>query len=103
MNNRRVTYNGIEYANNLEEHLENPYPIYVFCTNHRGTVMFCSKIKVYSVIITSGSDVVMHLVPVPAGLQIGDYTVPSNGMFDIVSQKFYGNSGKGEFEFGTDY
>ena len=103
MNNRRVTYNGIEHRKNLEEHLENPYPIYVFCTNHRGTVMFCSNIKVYSVIITSGSDVVMHLVPVPAGLQIGDYTVPSNGMFDIVSQKFYGNSGKGEFEFGTDY
>ena len=103
MNNRRVTYNGIEHRKNLEEHLENPYPIYVFCTNHRGTVMFCSKIKVYSVIITSGSDVVMHLVPVPAGLQIGDYTVPSNGMFDIVSQKFYGNSGTGEFEFGTDY
>ena len=103
MNNRRVTYNGIEHRKNLEEHLENPYPIYVFCTNHRGTVMFCSTIKVYSVIITSGSDVVMHLVPVPAGLQIGDYTVPSNGMFDIVSQKFYGNSGTGEFEFGTDY
>ena len=103
MNNRRVTYNGIEHRKNLEEHLENPYPIYVFCTNHRGTVMFCSKIKVYSVIITSGSDIVMHLVSVPAGLQIGDYTVPSNGMFDIVSQKFYGNSGTGEFEFGTDY
>ncbi len=103
MNNRRVTYNGIEHRKNLEEHLENPYPIYVFCTNHRGTVMFCSTIKVYSVIITSGSDIVMHLVPVPAGLQIGDYTVPSNGMFDIVSQKFYGNSGTGEFEFGTDY
>ena len=66
-------------------------------------VMFCSTIKVYSVIITSDSDIVMHLVPVPAGLQIGDYTVPSNGMFDIVSQKFYGNSGTGEFEFGTDY
>ena len=103
MNNRRVTYNGIEHRKNLEEHLENPYPIYVFCTNNHGYANVCSNIKVYSVIITSGSDVVMHLVPVPAGLQIGDYTVPSNGMFDIVSQKFYGNSGTGEFEFGTDY
>lgn len=103
MNNRRVTYNGEEYGKNLVEHVENPYPIYVFCTNKLGTATVCSKIKVYSVIITSGTDVIMHLVPVPAGLQIGDYTVPSNGMFDIVSQKFYGNSGKGDFEFGMDY
>ena len=102
-NDRTVTYNGATYATGLETHLDNPYSIYVFCTNRKGTASVCSKIKVYSVIITNNNDIIMHLVPVPAGLQIGDYTVPSNGMFDIVSQTFYGNSGKGDFEFGIDY
>ena len=102
-NDRTVTYNGDVYGTNLETHLDNPWPIYVFCTNNHGTAAVCSKIKVYHVIFTDGADTIMHMVPVPAGLQIGDFIVPSNGMFDIVSQTFYGNSGTGEFEFGTDY
>lgn len=50
--------------------------------------------------IFQNNDLIQHLVPVPAGLKIGDYTVPSNGMWDIVEQKFYGNSGTGEFTYG---
>ena len=103
MNDRTVTYNGDVKGSNLGVHLDNPYPIYVFCTNNHGSAAVCSKIKVYSAILTDGSQTIMHLVPVPAGLQIGEYTVPSNGMFDIVSQKFYGNQGSGSFEYGTDY
>lgn len=103
MNSREVTYNGAVVKTGLETHVDNPYPIYVFCTNRKGTASVCSKIKVYSAILTDGAETVMHLVPVPSGLQIGDFTVPSNGMFDIISQKFYGNSGTGDFEFGTDY
>ena len=45
---------------------------------------------------------VRHFVPVPTGLQIGDFTVPSNGMFDIVEQKFYPNQGTGTFTYGKD-
>ena len=44
-------------------------------------------------------NLIRHFVPVPTGLKIGDYTVPSNGMWDIVEQKFYGNSGTGEFTY----
>ncbi|MBQ8367961.1 MAG: hypothetical protein IJX43_02810 [Alphaproteobacteria bacterium] len=102
-NDRTVRYNGDVYGTDLGTHLDNPYPVFVFCTNRKGTAAVCSKIKVYYAIFTDGADVVMHLVPVPAGLQIGDFTVPENGMFDIVSQKFYGNLGSGEFTFGTDY
>ncbi len=102
-NDRMVTYNDTVYGSNLATHLDNPYSIYVFCTNNHGTAAVCSKIKVYSVVITDGSDIIMHLVPVPAGLKIGDFTVPSNGMFDIVSQTFYGNSGSGEFEYGAEF
>lgn len=43
-----------------------------------------------------------HFVPVPAGLVIGNFTVPSNGMFDIINQQFYANQGTGEFAIGRD-
>ena len=57
---------------------------------------------VYDVKIYEDDTLVRHLVPVPCGLKIGDYTVPQNGMWDIVEQKFYGNSGTGEFLYGSD-
>lgn len=43
---------------------------------------------------------IRHFVPVPKGLLIGNFVVPSNGMFDIVEQKFYENKGTGEFTIG---
>ena len=58
--------------------------------------------KIYSVKIFTNNIPVHHFVPVPIGLKIGDYTVPQNGMWDIVEQKFYGNSGTGEFLYGSD-
>lgn len=48
------------------------------------------------------NQIIGHFVPVTTGLQIGDYTVPSNGMWDIVTQQFFGNSGTGEFSYGKD-
>ena len=45
---------------------------------------------------------IRHFVPVPQGLVIGNFIVPSNGMFDIVEQKFYGNLGTGDFIYGND-
>ena len=48
-------------------------------------------------------DVLMrHFVPVPACMRVGDFVVPENGMWDIVEQKFYGNSGTGSFIYGKD-
>ena len=44
---------------------------------------------------------VRDFVPVPAGLQIGNFVVPSNGMWDVVEQKFYGNKGTGNFMYGV--
>ena len=57
---------------------------------------------VYDVKIYEDDTLVRHFVPVPCGLKIGDYTVPQNGMWDIIEQKFYGNSGTGEFLYGSD-
>lgn len=57
--------------------------------------------KLYRTNIVNGDDK-YDFIPVPEGLQIGSYKVPSNGMFDIVEQKFYANSGSGEFIWGVD-
>lgn len=55
---------------------------------------------VYYFKILKDDILIQHLVPVPKGLQIGYYTVPSNGMWDIVEQKFYPNQGTGAFTLG---
>lgn len=58
--------------------------------------------RVYDCSISKNGVLLQKLVPVPKGLVIGDFVVPSNGMFDIVTQTFYGNEGAGEFNIGTD-
>lgn len=50
----------------------------------------------------ANGELVRHFVPVPAGLVIGNFTVPSNGMFDLVHQQFYANQGSGSFTIGGD-
>ena len=45
---------------------------------------------------------IRHFVPVPQGMKIGSFTIPSNGLFDIVNQQFYGNQGTGTFSFNQD-
>ena len=57
---------------------------------------------IYYTKIYEDDTLVRHFVPVPCGLQIGDFVVPSNGMWDIVEQKFYGNMGTGDFIYGID-
>lgn len=46
--------------------------------------------------------IIRSFVPVPQGLKIGNFTVPSNGMYDMAEQKFYPNAGTGEFIYGKD-
>lgn len=58
--------------------------------------------SLYAIQIYERNVLKMNLIPVPQGLQIGSYKVPSNGMFDIVEQKFYANAGSGEFIWGVD-
>lgn len=61
-----------------------------------------NSMYIYSTKIYEDDVLVRHFVPVPCGLQIGDFIVPSNGMWDIVEQKFYGNMGTGDFIYGVD-
>ena len=63
-----------------------------------------SRVKIFSckIIDDTTNTLARHLVPVPQGLVIGDFTCPSNGMFDIVNQQFYANQGTGDFTYGKD-
>ncbi|MBP3545472.1 MAG: hypothetical protein J6J82_04175 [Alphaproteobacteria bacterium] len=61
-----------------------------------------NSMYIYSTKIYEDDVLARHFVPVPCGLQIGDFVVPSNGMWDIVEQKFYGNMGSGDFIYGMD-
>ena len=58
--------------------------------------------KIYNCQIYDNGTLVRHFVPVPTGMVIGSFTVPSNGMFDIVNQQFYANQGTGTFTYGKD-
>ena len=58
--------------------------------------------KVYRAKIWENDVLVRDFISVPSGMLIGTYIVPSNGMWDIVEQKFYGNSGTGDFVYGID-
>lgn len=75
---------------------------FILFGHFRGGIAMSKELSIYYSKIFQNNDLIKHLVPVPTGLKIGDYTVPSNGMWDIVSQQFFGNSGTGEFSYGKD-
>lgn len=70
------------------------YPMGIF-SNYSGQKN--SAMRLYALKIWNGNAMVHHFVPVPKGLQIGDFTVPENGLFDIIEQQFYESAGTGKF------
>lgn len=79
----------------------NNYNIWLFGMNNGGSVVasIYRTGKIFNFKLWE-TNLIQHLVPVPKGLLIGNFVIPSNGMFDIVTQTFYGNAGTGEFEIG---
>lgn len=78
-------------------------PIYLFGLNANGSLESRRfRGKVFLLILWSGNQLLQYLVPVPQDLEIGSYTIPSNGMFDLVTQTFYPNKGTGTFTYGKD-
>ena len=92
-NNITITCSGGSSSN---------YNYNLFCTGTNNPADYrYAKARIYSGMTMSVNGVKLrHFVPVPKGLLIGNFIVPSNGMFDIVTQTFYGNAGTGEFEIG---
>ena len=101
----RMATNGMLYLNNVSkiQHQQSATltadgNILIF-GNSGGTT---SPVKMYRVKLYNNGTLVRDFVPVPANMKICDYTTPSAGMFDIVNQQFYGNSGTGTFTYGID-
>ena len=61
-----------------------------------------NSMYIYSTKIYEDDVLVHHFVPVPCGLKVKDTVIPENGMYDIVEQRFYKNSGTGDFVYGID-
>lgn len=57
------------------------------------------RCMIWYVKIWDRDKLVRHLIPVAEGDQIYDFIAPANGMFDIVTETFYGNQNEG----GTYY
>lgn len=93
-------YNTTIIVNNQEQQISNKIELdtdktlYLFLRRNK-TSPLIGGIKHF--IIKNNDVEKRHFVPVPTGLIIGNFTVPSNGMFDIITQTFYGNAGTGEF------
>ncbi len=58
--------------------------------------------KIYYFKIFQNGILIHHYVPVPAGMQIGNFYTPTNGMWDIISKQFYGNQGTGYLSYGIE-
>lgn len=100
-----LTYEDLTtYTNTVTYHqFTTPLSIGIFALNYPAGIDFAPAGTIFYYIKIWDNDVlVRHFVPVPCGLQIGDFVVPSNGMWDIVEQKFYGNMGTGDFIYGID-
>lgn len=58
-------------------------------------ILKLNRFKIYD-----SSNVLMRdFIPVKEGMEIGNQTIASNGMWDAVNQTFYGNLGVGVFDF----
>lgn len=101
-------FHNLTYSTNTTNYIvptynfTNPRKIFLFGLNGNGTMMQSGKgCKIYYAKFNKSTQR-SYFVPVPEGLQIGSYKVPSNGMFDIVTQTFFENKGSGEFIWGVD-
>ena len=100
-----LTYEDLTtYTNTITYHqFTTPLSIGIFALNYPAGIDLAPVGTIFYYIKIWDNDVlVRHFVPVPCGLKIGDFVVPSNGMWDIVEQKFYGNMGTGDFIYGVD-
>lgn len=95
--------NGTQQVTYEYENFSCPYNLYLFGLNESNSLEYRTLHgKIYYFKIYEGNTLVRHFVPVPTGLQIGNFTVPSNGMFDLVNQQFYANEGTGNFTWSKD-
>lgn len=77
-------------------------PLFLFAYSNSGRPSYFIDGQIYNFKIYDKHQTKLNFIPVPKGMVINGYVVPENGMWDTVEQKFYGNSGTGEFIYGVD-
>lgn len=95
LNDRKSIYNDEVVKDIGTEQLStaNTYPITVFGGNNAGTVSYKSKIRLYELKISKGNEIKYNFIPC---MRKSDGAL---GLYDLVNNKFYGNSGTGTFGY----
>ena len=106
LKNRRASITGfgsktLSNFNNTQQALH-PFALFGATSESGGVSTYSPGMQIYQVKLYEDDVLFYHFVPVPACMRIGDFIVPENGMWDIVNQQFYGNSGTGSFIYGKD-
>ena len=101
LNNSRVCLiDDVEFANGtnlLKSTLSTQsYPFYLFGANDKGTFNIAGSYKCYAVKISKNNTIIRNFIPVK------DIINNVYGMFDTVTEKFYGNAGTGAFTAGPE-
>lgn len=86
LNNRAYVYNDTTVdVEDIATLRENTYPMYIFAGNASGSANYKSSIKLYSLKISDGDQIIRDFVPC-----IND-TTGKAGLYDVVNGVFYGN------------
>lgn len=93
MNNRQNIFNNTVKEYDLDTLGSNSYPITIFAGNNAGTVSYKSKIRLYELKVSKGSEIKYNFVPC---MRKSDGKL---GLYDLVNNKFYENSGTGTFGY----
>ncbi|MBR1380710.1 MAG: hypothetical protein IJ560_03960 [Alphaproteobacteria bacterium] len=103
MNTKKFSISGIASGMLGLESIKANVSVYLFAAHsNNGYPTEYSMAKIYYANFSDDQSVIRRYVPIPRGMRIGDYVVPSNGMWDMVEQKFYPNLGTGEFIYGRE-
>lgn len=78
----------------------NGNPILLYAFNDNGSAGGKATAKIYRQKFYDGDTLIRDFVPVKQGMVIGNFTVPANGMWDLVNQEYYSNFGTGDFTYG---
>ena len=99
-NNRKTIVNGTTTNSITTSLATNSYPIAIFGGN-TGSITAKSKIKLYELKISNGSEDILHFVPCYDKYNKINSTTYNAGLCDIIHNKFYPNQGTGNFTYGS--
>ena len=98
-NNRKTIFNGTATNSNLATLTTNSNKISIFGGN-TGTVNYKSKIKLYEIRFSNGSEDIAHFVPCYDKYNKVTSTKYNAGLCDVLHNEFYSNQGSDYFDYG---